>query len=279
MNDIQKVIYDIFVEVSNILKNNNIEYYANGGTCLGAIRHNGFIPWDDDIDITVKIEDFEHVKYLLKRELPPYYSIRNFDNNEHYANVFFKVVDERTTCIEKIDYEYKDAYKGCFIDVMPISGMPDGLLRRKLFCKKINYFRILSEMRIYGEAALDLKWKKVIYFAIKKYINRKPSNYYCTKWYEMLKKYPFCVCKYTGYVWWFDVLRLTYAKEVFGEPVPIKFEDTVMFCPEKWDILLSKQFGNYMEMPPVENQSPTHVGTIDLEHSYHDYQNGKYRLK
>ena len=278
MNELQKVIYNIYIDVSKVLSRNNIEYYANGGTCLGAVRHGGFIPWDDDIDITVKIEDYDKAKELLRTELPSYYSIRYFDNCEHYANVFFKVIDERTTCIETIDYAYKDAYKGCFIDVMPISGMPDNFRKRKMFCRRINAYRILAEMRIYGEAALNLPWKRKVYPILKPVLKRLPSNYFNKKWYKLLCKYPFKTCTYTGYVWWFDVMRLTYKKEVFGEPVSLPFEDTVMYCPAQWDALLTQQFGDYMELPPLDKQKPIHVGTVDLTHSYHDYASGKYQL-
>lgn len=278
MNDVQKVIFNIFLDVSKVLTDNNIDYYANGGTCLGAVRHHGFIPWDDDIDITIKIEDYDKAKEHLAKELPDYYSIRHFDSNDHYANVFFKVVDERTTCIEKIDYKHKDAYKGCFVDVMPLSGMPEGKLKRDLFCKKINALRILSEMRIYGKDALDLKWKTMIYPLLRPIFRCVPPNHYCRKWLDLLKKYPFEKCKYTGYVWWFDVARLVYKKEVFGTPTPLKFESTIICCPEKWDELLKQQFGDYMSLPPKDKQQPMHVGTLDLEHSYHEYAMGKYPL-
>ena len=279
MTDIQKIIYNIFLDVSKLFQENKIEYYANGGTCLGAVRHGGFIPWDDDIDITVRIEDYERAKKILEKGLPSYYSIRHFDNNDHYVNVFFKVVDERTTCIEKIDYEHIDAYKGCFIDIMPISGMPNSKLKRIIFCRKINIYRILSEMRVYGEDALDLEWKKRLYPIICHHLRKKPSNYYCKKWYALISKYPFKDCKFTGYVWWFDVMRLTYKKEVFGKPTPLRFENTIMYCPADWDSLLKQQFGDYMALPPKEKRKPTHIGTIDLEHTYHDYQKGLYHLQ
>ena len=278
MKDIQKVILEIYKEVSKVLSENGIEFYANGGTCLGAVRHKGFIPWDDDIDITIKVEDYDKAKRLLIANLPPYYSIRHYDNNDHYANLFFKVVDERTTCIEKIDYKYPDAYKGCFIDVMPISGMPDGRRKKEMFCKIINTLRILGEMQAYGEDALDLSWKRKTYPLLKPFIHRKPSGFFCKKWFDLISKYPFESCKYTGYVWWFDVKRLTYKKEVFGKPTPMAFENTVMYCPEKWDVLLTQQFGDYMTLPPKDKQKPLHSGTIDLEHSYHDYASGKYPL-
>ena len=94
----------------------------------------------------------------------------------------------------------------------------------------------------------------------------------------MLKRYPFKDCNYTGYVWWFDVLRLVYKKEVFGQPTPYPFEDTIIYCPQDADALLKQQFGDYMKLPPAEKRIPLHRGTLDLEHSYHDYQEGKYPL-
>jgi len=278
MNDIQSIILNIYRTVADIFKEHNIPYYANGGTCLGAVRHEGFIPWDDDIDITIKIEDYCDAIKILRKELPPEYSVRYFDSNNYYANVFFKVIDERTTCIEEIEYKYKDAYKGCFIDVMPISGMPDKYWERFLFCKRINVYRILSEMRIYGADSLDLRWKKILYPFLRLVFCIIPPNYFCRKWLALLKKYPFEKCKYTGYVWWFDVARLVFKKEVFGTPTPLKFESTVMYCPEKWDELLTQQFGDYMTLPPIEKQKPMHIGTVDLEHSYHDYALSKYPL-
>lgn len=278
MNDVQSIILNIYMTVAGILNEHNIPYYANGGTCLGAIRHNGFIPWDDDIDITVRIEDYSKAIETLREELPPEYTVRFFDSNSYYANVFFKVVDERTTCIEEIEYKYPEAYKGCFIDVMPLSGMPNNTIARNVFCKRINIYRILSEMRVFGTEALDLKWKRIVYPFIKHVINSYSSNYFCKKWLKMLEKYPFENCYYTGYVWWYDVARLVYTKDVFGTPVPIRFENTEIYCPEKWDLLLKQQFGDYMSLPPKDKQRPMHVGTLDLEHSYHDYVLGKYPL-
>ena len=243
MNDVQKVIYNIFLDISGVLKEHNIDYYANGGTCLGAVRHKGFIPWDDDIDIAVPIEQFDYAMKVLNDELPSYYSVRFIDHNDHYGNMFVKVIDERTTCIERSEYKYPEAFKGVFVDVMPLSGMPDNAIRRHLFCRMINVLRILNDIRRSDIDEMDLEWKRKLYPLIRRFDSHIPISYFAHKWYEMLKRYPFKDCNYTGYVWWFDVLRLVYKKEVFAE-----------------------------------KRIPLHRGTLDLEHSYHDYQEGKYPL-
>jgi lipopolysaccharide cholinephosphotransferase len=278
MTEIQKVIYNIYLEVAKILKGNNIDYYANGGTCLGAVRHNGFIPWDDDLDIAVPIEQFDYMIDVLNEELPSYYSVRFIEHNDHYGNIFVKVIDERTTCIERVEYKYPDAFKGVFIDIMPLSGMPDNDIKRHFFCRMINVLRILNDIRRFDIDAMDLEWKRKLHPIIRRFDKQIPASYFANKWYELLKKYPFEVCNYTGYVWWYDVLRLVYRKEVFGQPTPYPFEDTIMYCPQDADALLKQQFGDYMKLPPVEKRIPLHRGVLDLDHSYHDYQEGKYLL-
>ena len=278
MNDIQKIILDIFKATSRIADEHKIAFYAVGGTCLGAIRHQGFIPWDDDIDIAVPIEDYELFLDILRNELPDFYTIRFMDYSEHYGNIFAKVIDERTTMIEKLEYAYPDSYKGVFLDIMPLSGMPSNPVARRLFCRKVNIYRILNDIRRFKSEELDLSWKKKLWPVIRTFDRIIPVDYFSKKWFAMLKRYPYRTCKYTGYVWWFDVLRLIYPKEVFGKPTPLKFEDTTMYCPEQWNLLLNQQFGDYMSPPPKNKQKPIHKGTIDLNHSYHDYQNGLYQL-
>ena len=256
MNDVQKVIYNIFLDISGVLKEHNIDYYANGGTCLGAVRHKGFIPWDDDIDIAVPIEQF------VKRKI--------WKNPESRDTKVFHATDY----IKK----YPEAFKGVFVDVMPLSGMPDNAIRRHLFCRMINVLRILNDIRRSDIDEMDLEWKRKLYPLIRRFDSHIPISYFAHKWYEMLKRYPFKDCNYTGYVWWFDVLRLVYKKEVFGQPTPYPFEDTIIYCPQDADALLKQQFGDYMKLPPAEKRIPLHRGTLDLEHSYHDYQEGKYPL-
>lgn len=278
MTDLQKVIYDIFLDVAKTLKENNIDYYAIGGTCLGAIRHQGFIPWDDDIDIAVKIEDYDKAIEVLRNNLPSHYTVRFIDTNSCYPNIFFKVVDERTTCIERIEFGTPEAYKGCFVDVMPLSGVPDNDFLRKIFCYKINIYRILHEMQTLGKTVLDLEWKKKLYPVLKPCLKRLPACFFGKKWYNMLKRYPFETSNYTGYVWFYDAKSLIYRTEVFGKPVPLKFESTEMLCPEDSHSFLELLFGDYMALPPEDQQVPIHVGLVDLEHSYHDYAKGKYTL-
>lgn len=278
MNKVQKVIFNIFLQIAEVLNSANIDYYAVGGTCLGAVRHKGFIPWDDDIDIAIKIEDFDRALELLAKTLPDYYSVRFFPGHSHYTIMHAKVIDERTTFIEESEYKYKDAYKGCFVDIMPLSGVPNGYISRKLFCKRISAYRIFNQIRRLDWDTIDTKAKKIIHPLFRKFDWLIPEDYYSRKWYNLLRKHPFNESDYVGYVWWWELERLIYKREVFGKPTPYKFEESTISCPEDAEALLKQQFNNYMMIPPKEKQYGHYVGTVDLEHSYHEYVEGKHPL-
>ena len=96
MNDVQSKILDIFLKVNEICERNNLTYYAIGGTCIGAVRHQGFIPWDDDLDIAVPIEEWDTFWAVMERELPDSYEIYNGNHIKHYRYVFNKIHDANT---------------------------------------------------------------------------------------------------------------------------------------------------------------------------------------
>ena len=93
MNDIQKVILDIFKEFDRICTDNNIPYYAIGGTCIGAVRHKGFIPWDDDMDVAIPIEFWDKFIEIASRQLPDYYKLFSSMEVKHYRYLFIKIMD------------------------------------------------------------------------------------------------------------------------------------------------------------------------------------------
>ena len=134
MNDTQKVILDIFACISNICNKNGIRYFASGGTCLGAVRHQGFIPWDDDLDIAIPIQDYDKIWKIAQKELPHHLKIYKEDDIRHYRYIFGKIHNENTTFIEKSEIKYPESYKGIFVDIMPISSIPDARIESGSDC-------------------------------------------------------------------------------------------------------------------------------------------------
>ena len=202
MNDIQAKILDIFLVVKNICERHGLTYYAIGGTCIGAVRHNGFIPWDDDLDIAVPIEDWDEFWKIMKAELPPYYKVYCGNNIKHYRYVFNKIHDSRTSFIEKAEEKYIDAYKGIFIDVMPIAGIPSDPNERVRFIKSIDKLYKLNFMRRYPVSEMENRKRKILSLLIHAASPVLSYHYFSDRWINLLKRYPLKKSELTGYTWW-----------------------------------------------------------------------------
>ncbi|MCI8490010.1 MAG: LicD family protein [Lachnospiraceae bacterium] len=271
MNTLQQCILEIFKDIAALCNANDIPYFAIGGTCLGAVRHKGFIPWDDDLDIAIPIEDFEIFAELVKEKLPGYLQIYTSKEVKRYRYIFNKVIDTRTTFIEKSEVDYPDAYKGVFVDVMPISGVPKPGIKRKLFYIKLYLY---THLNLIIRVPLDYSTilKRFVARFIGLILKVLPSTYFSDKMMALLKKYPFKTSQYTGYVWSVaHVCKLTFPIEYFADTVELPFEDTTIKCPIGYKQYLTHQFGDYMELPPEEEREH-HNGIINLDRPYSDYQ-------
>lgn len=260
MNDLQKVIFSIYKEIYRLCDKHNIPFYAIGGTCIGAIRHNGFIPWDDDIDIAIPVEHFDEFIKIAQSELPQHLYVLTPDSMVHYPNHFIKVCDDRTTFVMETSLKYKDSYKGVFVDIMPISGVPEKSFARKLFLKKLRLLNTLNFNRRYGD----------VFFA--NLLKIFKFNFFSAKYKKALLKHPFYPSRYTTFTWFPQWLfRGIIETKLFGKPLAHKFEDSIMMVPANYHEYLTFQFGDYMVIPDVKEQE-THGGLVDLNKSYKEYQ-------
>lgn len=267
MNDLQKVILDIYKSVKLICDNNEIPYYAIGGTAIGAVRHNGFIPWDDDLDIAVPIEKFDFLISKLEKNLPDYYKVFDYRSSKYYPCMFIKVVDTRTTFIEKLDYTLPEAYKGVFIDIMPMSGVPSEAFMKKLY-KYVQWNGVIRRAPISSRGIK--KFAKIILGPL---LSLVPRDYFIRKFYNSVKVFPLYKSDYTGYIWhrYFGKI-LMFPSIWFYETVEIPFEDTTMKCAKEYDKYLTYQFGDYMKLPSKDKRVNAHEGLIDLEKPFNYYK-------
>lgn len=261
-------ILEIFVEVEKIIKRHDLRYYAIGGTCLGAVRHKGFIPWDDDIDIAMPDKDYQTFLKYAPLELPPFLKV-SFPGSRC---MFTKVHNIETTFIEEIDIPQPSSYKGVFIDIMPFYGMPKSRIKRnylilksRLLCKLDHKKRasIGSNRRLCGKVL----W--ILSFPFNKLV---PKNYYYKIWDKVVSKYKYDGADFTAFTWASD-LKLILKKEWFQNYVELPFENITIRCPTNWDAYLKLHFGEYMSFPPKEEQSSGHVFFVDLDKPYKYYQN------
>ena len=245
---------------------NNITYYTLGGTSLGARRHKGFIPWDDDIDVGIPRDDYNRL-IALADKLPEYLEIKFYQNTEKSPMHFVKLVDKRTTLIER---RYTDYLEGLYIDVFPLDGARDPQ-KYKGEEKRWKRIQFLQAMVIYHcQTTIPKSLSKKAFRAICKITSLTRIHNQIEK--EMTKftvNESELIANYLG-AWGSKEIM---PKEIMGTPVLYQFEDTQLYGPQKIDEYLTHLYGDFMKLPPKEKQVFKHdFYVLDFETPYREYR-------
>ena len=257
LQDVQKRLLHMMRWFHEFCVRNHIRYYAVGGTVLGTIRHRGFIPWDDDIDVGVPRKDYNRLIQLMQRlpkDFP--YTLEAPLQNKDYIYPFSKLYDTRTTLIEDMQSPLK---RGVYIDVFPLDGVGDNPKQ----CKK-TYRKIFKSMSFLHAKTHPLRpndgfVKRVFYKCVKifRFIfgshrrSLKKINQIC-------EKKPFDDYAFAGNLVGSWKEKEIMKKEWFGRPTLAQFETIQIFIPQNPDAYLSHLYGNYMQLPPKEKQQSHH---------------------
>lgn len=237
--------------IHDICEKHGLQYYMSGGTLLGAIRHKGFIPWDDDIDVMLFREDYDKLVQLVKEDSHNYWMTIVDHNNDGYFYPFAKIVDDRT--VAKMEDNVTD--HGIWVDLFPLDSIPDDDKLRAKFLKKCQFLRSIVVSMTTDFSPLPLFDKKTIVkrflWLIAKIIGHKNVFYYTKKY---ISKYngidsKYVSCTYSPYVTHEYMLRTEVAPAVL-----LDFEDKKFYSTKAWDHYLKNLYGDYMKMPPVEKQ-------------------------
>ncbi|KAA8368002.1 LicD family protein [Leuconostoc carnosum] len=235
---------DILLYVKKICDDNGLNYYLHGGTLIGALRHQGFIPWDDDIDICMPRMDYEKFLKLNKHKENQYISL-NAESVNNYYYAFSKITDRQTATR---DNNEKTEY-GVFIDIFPIDNVPQGHFKKSIyFSRAYAYKRILmhlneKETKKDRNVLKNILRQTVKLFNHKKIINH--FNHYVTN----IPNGSQVSTITTGSQW-----DISYQREWFADKVMVNFEGHEFPAPIGYDSLLHKYFGEYMIVPPKEKQ-------------------------
>lgn len=254
----------ILEEVVRICEKHNIDYYIYGGTALGAVRHGGFIPWDDDIDILLFRKDYEMLLKIMDDELDSKFHVIAFEKQEDCFFPFAKV------CLSNTRFEDWWAKQvsfdeGIFIDVFPLDKVPNNKIGRLIFyyrCRLMDHIVMNSILHVDAGSKLMNIAHKVIYSVL----NTIPISrgYWKKLFYNSLTKYEntdseYVTCYFSQISGAIFGKNDFYLESDFLPPEKIKFEHLIVSVPRNNDSVLRKSYNNYMELPPEDkrvNHSP-----------------------
>jgi lipopolysaccharide cholinephosphotransferase len=266
--DIQSSILRNFRALHQFCENNGIKYYIIGGTLIGAVRHNGFIPWDDDIDIGMPRPDYDRFLKLAD-EFHNYsegrYKVCHVKNDDGYFYQFAKSYDTQTTAIEAF---MKPLVRGTWVDIFPIDGTFTNPFLRKLQHKIIEKIQVI----LFIKAGGCVPSKKPIKRKLQRVIHKLfpfPISILDTLIQAILKIRKFDNSQYVGNLLGYWGLKEVCRKSVFSESIRLPFEKIEANAPVGYDEWLRGVYGNYMKLPPLEKRYSHHlISYIDLNSSF-----------
>lgn len=253
LDELKKIELDIMLKIHHFCEENKIRYYMIAGTLIGAIRHKGFIPWDDDIDIAMPREDYE--KFL--KIFPEFGKKNNLQavNNRtkpYYGRPMTKVIDTRTLLTEP-EYRSDDPI-GVFVDIWVMDGVPNDASKGN-WLKKMRKEKEILFASVY-KATTEFSFGKNLAILLGRPINYKKR---AEKFDKLAQTYKYEECDIVvNYIGMTKKLE-TYQKSWFGEGVLVDFEGYKFWAPAKYDMWLRARFGDYMQLPPENERIPHHV--------------------
>ena len=252
IKDYKKFLVPMLESFHIFCENHKLKYSIAAGTMLGAIRHKGMIPWDDDIDIFMPRPDYDRfISMTLNDYLPNYKVVSSYNTPTYYLS-FAKIIDTRTKLIE---YEFcKDCMLGIFIDIFPIDGIPSNkIIREKNY---IHYKKTLNKANLSRfKYNMNIGLKTYICNLLHRIYNSQKLFNKCDK---ISSKHFFDesdeVRSYSSIYGDKEILK----RSIFDEYIKVKFEGIDVYCIKEYDYYLTKIYGNYMKLPPKSQQKSQH---------------------
>lgn len=250
--ELKKIQLSILEEVHSYCVSHNIKYFLAFGTLIGAVRHKGYIPWDDDIDILMPRPDYEKFIKEFKHE---YLDTFCFDSQRKGLIVFCKVFDKRTTFIEESSISYEGL--GVNIDVFPFDGLSADW---KTACKHVKKVMLWTNFAILKKMTTKHKrvwYKNLVLAIIQMMLVVLPYKFIIEHICKLMKKYEYDESKYVVHLYDAQLFKIM-PKTIFDELIMMDFEGHSFYAPQNYDDYLRTYYGDYMELPPVEKRQSHH---------------------
>ncbi len=260
--EMQRYILGILLAIDKVCKEHGLRYYLLAGTMLGAVRHKGFVPWDDDADVALPREDYNLLIAHANEWLPERYELISDLQDPMYPYQFARIQDKETTYILRRDFDFVG---GVPVDVFPLDGMTRNTLGRRLhylkygIAKKLLYFSTVNPYK-HGHGVKSLFPLMMHKIVSQGWAHHKMNN--------IQQEY-----SYTGSSLIADhdndPSRGILPKEVYGTPTPVEFEGHQLMGVQVPDFYLKYCYGDYMRMP--KEYPPQNFRYLNLHKPYREY--------
>lgn len=263
-------ILNVYSEFEKICNRHDIRFYAAYGTALGAVRHKGFIPWDDDFDVEMPRSDYDRFLEIAESELPTGYKLKTWRNTENYNNMFAKVVLDNPDRTASIENEMGCALpEGIFIDLFPIDGLPSSSIKRLWRLLRRGLLKVKSQMLFPDESlnrTLRFKFGRLLVpIACLVYREIRSKKDFLDAHEQVLREDSYETSPFVHELGWIMnewrayKNRMPYSSSVYGTPRLLPFEGIDIPVHEHVEEHLRYEFGDYMSLPPKEKQKPAHL--------------------
>lgn len=250
----KKYLLEEMVYFDYICEKNELTYFLFYGSLLGAIRHKGFIPWDDDIDIIMPRKDYYKLIEVMKDDVR--YEVVSMHNNDCFTAPLAKMVDRKTKLVQ--NYGYKEKVElGIYIDIFILDGLPEDKKQADKYYQKAKQLT-----KCWGAAnhAFRTKGNSIIKDIVK-YIYYLPCHilgdqFYLKKIDKFASKYNFYDSKYVGNLMFTTIDKVYY--KIDFTPIYKEFEGHMFCVPKGYERILAQRYGNWKKLPPIDKRTSHH---------------------
>ena len=244
IQQMQGLHLEILAKFTEICKKHNISYYLCGGSLLGAVRHNGTVPWHCDFDIMVPEQEINHLIQLLADELDSKYSLDYHSLNNKSMQLFPRII------LRGYD---SDVFH---VDIFRLIGFPDNAYKQKKMYSKTKHIRLILKVKsmkttdIVGKPFI----KRIIIYLSKVFFQILPYSMLFSSYNKLCSKYPYETAPYAGYLAGRHGIRNMFKRDMYEQYISVEYSGIRVRIVKDYDFYLKQIFGDYMKYPPKKEQ-------------------------